>query len=333
MISLKIQLFGGRGSRSGLGTGGPGIGIVDFISAPGGKNDIPLPENTGYPDFPDPDYTNYPLSTNDNFIKKTFDLLNYKRAEHDVVGEKYLRSLGINKHVKYSNENRGSSVGYIEYITDMNNIIYVTKYNLNKADTRRMEYKVKTMMHEGYHASNDSLKDPGYKLSSSHVRFHEETRTEMSALFLANKLNGYKYVPSYTLEVICAAAKYKRLPEYADCNTLYDLGEKFYKERMVKRSNPLYSDVENKFKTIKITDNYFKKYYTRIIKNKETYYESCKNSLFNYQYFNERYSETYKKSFDGMIEKIKQNKELVTGLEKRQFIMCVALSMNDGGIL
>ena len=58
------------------------------------------------------------------------------------------------------------------------------------------------------------MKDPGAKLSNPSARFHEETRTEMSALFLANKINGYTYVPSYTLEVISAAAKYKRLDEY-----------------------------------------------------------------------------------------------------------------------
>ena len=74
MKSLKIQLFGGRGSRSGLGVGGPGIGFVDFINGVAGVNDYPLPEGTNYPDFPDPDYSNYNVSTSDKFIKQTFNL-------------------------------------------------------------------------------------------------------------------------------------------------------------------------------------------------------------------------------------------------------------------
>lgn len=333
MKRLKIQLFGGRGSRSGLGVGGPGIGFVDFINAVAGVNDYPLPENTGYPDFPDPDYSNYKLTTTDKFIKQTFNLMNYKRAEHDIIGEKYLRSLPINPKIKYDNKNEGSYAGYVESVNDSNGIVMVTKYNLNKADTRRMEYKVKTMFHEGYHACKDGLLDPGRNLPRPVARFHEESRTEISAMFLANKINGYDYIPSYTLEVISAAAKYKRLDEYKHCKTIYDLGEVFYNERMNMRTNTSYTTLENKMKTINLDDNYYKKYYNSIIKNKERYYEICKNSLFNYEYFNQNYTGLYERSFNAMIEKIKNNEKLTTGLQKQQFINCVALSMNDGGIL
>ena len=333
MLSLKIQQFGGRGSRSGLGVGGPGVGFIDFINAVAGAGDIPLPEYDNYPDFPDPDYSKYKLQTNDNFIKQTFSLLNYKRTEHDVTAQKYLKSLGINKNIKYSNLNDGSSVGYVESIVDLDGNMRVYKFNLNKADTRRMEYKVKTMIHEGYHASNDGLQYPGGKLSRPVARFHEETRTEMSAMFLAKKLNGYDYVPSYTLEVVSAAAKYKRLEEYKHCKTLSDLGEVFYRERMVNRTNTSYEQIDKKFNAVKLDDNYYKRYYNRIVNNSEKYYEACKNSLFNFRYFDTNYVGRYKSSFDSMISKIKNNEKLTSGLEKRQFVMCVALSMNDGGIL
>lgn len=333
MKSLKIQLFGGRGSRSGLGVGGPGIGFIDFINGVAGVNDYPLPEGTNYPDFPDPDYSNYNVSTSDKFIKQTFNLMNYKRAEHDITGEKYLRTLPINQKIQYDNKNDGSYVGYVESLTDSNGIVRVYKYNLNKADTRRMEYKVKTMFHEGYHACKDGLLDPGLKLSRPVARFHEESRTEISAMFLAHKINGYDYIPSYTLEVISAAAKYKRLPEYKHCKTIYDLGEVFYNERMNNRTNPSYATLEKRMKQINLNDNYYTKYYNRIIKNKDRYLEICKNGLFNYEYFNQNYTGLYEKSFNAMIEKIKNNEELSPGLQKQQFINCVAISMNDGGIL
>ena len=333
MRSLKIQVFGGRGSRSGLGVGGPGIGFVDFINAIAGGNDSPIPEYDEYPDFPDPDYTNYKIKTSDSFINRTYNLMNYKRAEHEETGRKYLQSLRINPNVEYSTENDGSYVGYVQsYVNPTNGMVQVLKYNLNKADTRRMEYKVKTMFHEGYHASLDGLRDPGKKIPNAEARFHEETRTEMSAMFMANKVNGYSYVPSYTLEVISAAAKYKRLDEYKHCKTLYDLGEVFYNERMKNKSSKSFDEINKKMKTIKIDDNYYKKYYNRIINNSEKYYEISINSTFNFEYYNEKYNVEYKRTFDSMVAKIKTGEKL-NSKEKNHFIRCVAIAMNDGGIL
>ena len=154
----------------------------------------------------------------------------------------------------------------------------------------------------------------------------------MSALFLANKINGYTYVPSYTLEVISAAAKYKRLDEYKHCKTLYDLGEIFYNERMKNKTCSSFEIIDNKMKKIKLDDNYYKRYYNTIIKNSERYYEISLNSTFNFQYYDDDFNIEYKKTFDSMISKIKNNEELY-GKEKNHLIRCVALAMNDGGIL
>ena len=338
MLKLKIQLFGGRGRR-GLGTGagrGPGIGIATAIYGTSDMGKGKLPEKDGYPDFPDPDYSKYLVQTNDKFINDTYSLMNYKRSEHDKIGAAYLKSLNINPYCQYSNKNDMKAFGYVS-VGISNGKILIGTYNLNKADTRRMEYKVKTMFHEGYHAKNDGL--PANKiyakgLSENKISFHEETRTEMSALYLANKLNGYDYVPSYTLEVIGAAAKYKRLEEFKDCKTLYDLGERFYKDRMVNKENPSYKELEERFKKVKLTDNYYTKYYNIIKKNKDKYYECCKNSLFNWEYYDKEFMKIYNSEFDSMIKKI-SSKEAFTfdGTETHMFAQCVALAMNEGGIL
>lgn len=336
MERLKIQLFGGRGTRSGLGVGGPGIGIATGIDLRSGKGkDLYLEVHPEYPDFPDPDYSDYKLKTKDNFIKNTFDLFDYKRKNHDITAQKYIKSLNINPDVQYSNYNDDLSFGYVySHVDPFTNKIQVLKVNLNKADTRRMEYKVKTMIHEGYHACNDGLASEELGMSRQKYVFHEETRTEMTALYLANKLNGYTYVPSYSLEVVSAAAKYVRTEEYKNCKTLNDLGERFYNDRMVNRKNPSYKQIEKDFRKVYLDDNYYKKYYNRIVANRDNYYEVCKNSLFNWEYFNGEYEKTYKKSFDSMIEKISVNKKFTfTGREEQLFIQCVALSMNDGGIL
>lgn len=332
MERLQIQLFGGRGRRSGLGVGGPGIGIATNIATTNMQGK--LPEYNGYPDFPDPDYSKFQLNTKEKFIKDTFSLVNYKRAEHEKIGKKYLESLNLNKGITYSTANDSSAFGYVQ-TTKINGKTYVLKYNLNKADTRRMEYKVKTMIHEGYHACNDGLPWIYNKnISQDKARFHEETRTEMTALFLANKLNGYTYVPSYAVEVVSAAAKYKRLDEYKHCNTLNDLGEVFYKSRMVNKKNPSYYELEEKFRKIKLDDNYYKLYYNRISKNKDRYYEICKNSLFNYEYYNVGYEKIYKNRFDSMITKISGKKQFTLSEPEGQlFVQCVALSMNEEGIL
>ena len=138
-----------------------------------------------------------------------------------------------------------------------------------------MKCKVKTMIHEGYHACNDGLPDVYKNLTKEKARFHEETRTEMAAMYLANQLNGYEYIPSYTIEVVSAAAKYKRIDEFKHCKTLYDLGKIFYNDRMIKRKNPSYFELEQKFRKIELDDNYFKLYYNSIIVNCDKYYIKC----------------------------------------------------------
>lgn len=336
MIKLKIQLFGGRGHRSGLGVGGPGIGIATGIDIGkgAGKNMI-LEAYSEYPNFPDPDYSDYKVKTNNEFIKDTFNLIDYKRANHDDVAKAYLKSLKLKSNVEYSSRNDDLSFGYVySYVDNITGKTQVLRYNLNPADTRRMEYKVKTMIHEGYHACDDGLIHEGIDMSMAKYKFHEETRTEMSALYLANKLNGYTYVPSYALEVVSAAAKYVRMAEYKNCKTLYDLGKRFYNDRMVNRKNPSFKLLEKNFRQIHLDDNYYKKYYNRIANNKNNYYEICKNSLFNHEYFNDKYEKIYKDSFDSMVNKISSNNGFsFSKIEEQLFVQCVALSMNDGGIL
>lgn len=339
MFRYNIQLFGGRGSRSGIGAGGPGIGLAFTINAARNKKSSKIPEYKNYPEYPDPDYSNYNVITKDKFINDTYKLLDYKRINHFEVGKKYLSSLNLNQNIKFTNINDDSSVGYILSTVDSDGNTVVLKYNLNSADTRRMEYKVKTMIHEGYHASADGLPDQRTlsKISDNKYSYHEETRTEMSAMYLANKLNGFTYVPSYTKEVVSAAAKYKRLPEFSNCKTLNDLGEKFYNERMVNKKNPSFYEIENSFKSIQITDEYYTKYYKNIIKNQRKYYEVCESSLFNFEYYNIKLLDEYKKTYDNMINKVKilskSKKVYLTSAEEQLFIQCVAISMNDGGIL
>lgn len=335
MVNLKIQLFGGRGLRCGINGEGPGIGIATGIAIKRGPgNGGQLEVHPEYPNFPDPDYSNYKTNTNDSFIKKTFNLVDYKRDNHDEIAKKYLLSLNLNPNIKYSNFNNDRSVGYVyTYVHPDTNITQVIRYNLNSADTRRMEYKVKTMCHEGYHASYDGLISEERKLPDTKFLFHEETRTEMSAMFLANQLNGYTYIPSYTLEVVSAAAKYKRLEEYKHCKTLYDLGKIFYTERMVNKKNSSFRLIEEKFKNIDLDDSYYKNYYESIIQNKELYYNICRNSLMNFEYYNPDFVKDYELQFNSMISKISSSGTiLLNKAEGNLFIQCVALDMNNGGI-
>lgn len=183
MFNLKIQIFGGRGLRCGLNGEGPGIGIATAM--PVGKRigqgkDNFLEVHPEYPNYPDPDYSDYPLETEDIFIKNTFELIDYKRINHDKIGKKYLKSLNLTSDVQYSNLNNDESYGYVyTYVDPDTGINQVYRYNLNQADTRRMEYKVKTMLHEGYHACDDGLISESIGMKENKYKFHEETRTEI----------------------------------------------------------------------------------------------------------------------------------------------------------
>ena len=73
---------------------------------------------------------------------------------------------------------------------------------------------------------------------------------------------------------------------------------------MVNRKNPSYKGIEKNFKKIHIDDSYYEKYYKNIIKNKEMYYNICKESLISFQYYNSDFIKDYREQFDSMIEKI-----------------------------
>lgn len=315
---LNIQLFGGRGAYSKkfkLNTHRTGLDLE--------KKKFEIHEN--YPSFPDPNYSNYKLECNDIKLKEIYSIVNYDRKKFQKTAKKYLESLNINKDVKLTTINTGA-YGYIEYYVDENNIVHVKKYNLNKADTRKMEYKVKTMIHEGYHAMKDGRK---YNKCDKpeQTKLIEETRTEMAAMYVAHKMNGFDYVPSYPSKIVNTFKKYIKMPEYKNCKTIYDLGEKFYIERK-NNCEPNYKDLFNKIN--KLEKDQYEKEKKYIEKNPDDCYNAVENTLYNWQFYDDKFMREYKKKFDRIINKIvKKDKILKNDIDLYYQLIAYAMTKEE----
>ena len=122
-MQLNIQMFGGRGARSGVKRNGMILGMQSGLKATVVQ---PLPVYDNYPDFPDPDYSKYKINTKDKFINEVYKMVNYKRNEHYEIAKKYVKSLGINDKVEITKENNGA-YGAVMYNVDNNNIIHVVR--------------------------------------------------------------------------------------------------------------------------------------------------------------------------------------------------------------
>lgn len=140
-----------------------------------------------------------------------------------------LEKAGIKAHTKFhgSEEN---SFGYVGTNKDTYGKTKTTVLSLKGDDTRKIEYRVKTMFHEFFHANMDKLEST--RDSISDWSDWEETFTE-SAAFYMSKLAGIKHemTPSYSAKLIRNLPKLKRLKEFKDCVTIEDFGKVAMKYR------------------------------------------------------------------------------------------------------
>lgn len=334
MIKIKLQLFGGRGAYSGINKiGGINLGRGSISLGGSGKKvtrgQIEKLIND-YPQFPDPDYSKHKLINGDKFMKNCHNLFEYKRDNFKNTIDPFVKQFMIPHRVDTSYEFQDSSYGYVQLYIDDFKKLRCDKYSLSSVDSRRMEYKIKTMLHEGTHLKKDGFEPHTYNLKNSKWREIEEFRTECTAMYLANKMNGYNYLPSYTNLMDKFFAKAIQLKEYNHCSTIYDLGKEFYKETYINKKPLEYVKMYDKIEAVKIPEKYQKQLRSKIVQNRKEYSDIIKNSLANYKYYDQSYINRFERDLNRTIAKIRNNDEKsMTDLENYYFQKLKSLAMND----
>lgn len=182
--------------------------------------------------------------------------------------------------------------------------IKIIEYTLDSKDIRPFEYKIKTALHEFYHANADGLKHDWNIIGYQAWLDIEETATETAANFLLEKA-GIKQdiMLTYSEKLVKYLPKLKKLDEFKDCKTIKDFGRKFLKYRFSDEYRT--AEWEGLFKQINNIDldfkNYANQYKDYVMQNKkeivDVIYESLNNPV------KKRFSESeFKSTIENSID-------------------------------
>ena len=187
-------------------------------------------------------------------------------------------------------------------------ICHYSTFNIKKDDPRPMEYRIKTVFHEGYHVSLngkewDALDRKG-KLDLD-WRNIEETFAESSAHYLVEQYGiGKKLAPSYPEMIVMNLPRLKLLDEFKGCTTIQDFGKIVYEKR-IGGGNGVWKKLSKRVRKVKLQDNYQCQYFDYIRKNESKLFEMYFENMPGFQLFK-----------DSLVEELHEKMALVesTGL-------------------
>lgn len=233
-------------------------------------------------------------------------------------------------HIKLST-GHSRERGFCEFDTQsLRNDIKIIKYHLQDPDNRTHEYQIKTVFHEFYHASSDGLKHDILKIGFENWAKIDDTFAECTAHYL-NKKAGitHEIMPAYADHLINNLPQLKQLPEFKDCRTIIDFGEKFAKFRFEdeKKSaewEKYYNHCYNQFDV----KNYAKQYYDYAVNNIEDITDKIIENSPQYVGAREFMINDFKNAWD----KIKNNNGNLLENEEYMFSSSLIVAMNREGV-
>lgn len=158
---------------------------------------------------------------------------------------------------------------------DIKKICHFESFDLNSADSRSTEYRVKTAFHESYHAMLDGRpwdavkwdsRAYGYQIDEN-WRTIEETFAESSAHYVAQQYGiTKKLMPAYPYELSTTLPKLKRLKTFQSCETIQDFGRIAHEARKAGKGE--WTKLQKQIKKVKLPKDYQAQYYEYIRQNK-----------------------------------------------------------------
>ncbi len=155
------------------------------------------------------------------------------------------------------------------------------EYRVLKDDPRPMEYRIKTVFHEGYHLSCngrawDAL-DKKYEVRPYWSRM-EETFAESSAHYLMERYGiTKKLAPSYPDILVRNLPRLKQLDEFKMCETIQDFGRIAFEERQ-NGGDGVWKQLYNRMKKVRINKDYYVQYFDYIREHEDDLFDmACEN--------------------------------------------------------
>jgi hypothetical protein len=156
-------------------------------------------------------------------------------------------------------------------VNNFDDIRTFIKYGLKGNDVRKPVYQLKTIFHELFHANAEGISWDGAYNKAVWSKF-DDTFAECTAHYLTKAVGQiHEIFPSYANHLIELLPKLKRLPEFQDCKTIIDFGEKVLKYRYSKTGkNACWRALAAKCDSIEIDMyEYAKNYIDYVLEHKE----------------------------------------------------------------
>lgn len=159
----------------------------------------------------------------------------YEKANGDrkKLAEILMKGTGANVEVEVKKTN--GPRGYNNFSGfGKNKKASVVEFCLQKDDPRSLDYQMKTAFHELYHTRLSGLEVPVTRTGKFTVeewKNVEETMTELAAHYQMAMVSDRKLMPAYSEYLSVNLPRLKKLPEFSDCHSFTDFGEKAMRYR------------------------------------------------------------------------------------------------------
>ena len=184
---------------------------------------------------------------------KNYAMKELNDNQRRTFAKELLATFGLDKKAVVGIKALKGANGSCVYYTHTGKID-LTEFNLLSTDNREKEYKIKTALHELFHASNDGLvhdfevSSRQYGVEAYHWTFKdwtdlEETFTESAAHYLAREAGIVDLQPSYSEKLVRNLPQLKQINMFKKCKTVEDFGEIMVQYRMVDKKPAYWKDI------------------------------------------------------------------------------------------
>ena len=199
----------------------------------------------------------------------------YKKDTSDrvAVTEKFLEKQGINIDVITDNlKAYGTTNWKTKSLKDGFEKVKMSNIVLKDTDNRSDKYKIKTGLHEAFHAMRDGMTIKRANISRAEYQEIEECLTECSAHYLAGLLGIKNLQPNYANKLSNLVPRLVQLEEFKGCESITEIGERAFK---IRASGKIidYDDLHSQLYAVQYDwQDYIKSNYLKEIESNDMYY-------------------------------------------------------------
>lgn len=205
----------------------------------------------------------------------------------------------------------------------------IATFEINSGDKRSIEYQIKTVFHELFHAKSHGVTHDIGEISFKDWAYIDDVFAESTAHYI-NRLIGIEkeITPSYPGYLVETLPKLKKLPEFKECGTIAGFGEVAYNYRFSNNLNAKWKNLHAKLRTIDYDMiEYSKNYIDYISENKNELVDQLLENMPKYK----SYKPNMIENIEEAIQSINAGHSL-SGNPKMIFENALIITMNRLGV-